>query len=539
MSDVVQLYYEKLFDLMFTGTGKIQVASDFHGQMGQINSLLRNDTTALINTILEFMVHSANVPYSFDAQNESYTKIINQWANNLNEGVNLDIPKGLRNFTEQFMRERLRSSLLVIRIKWGTVNGFTLPTRMWLMDGSSIYVKNDSGFLNTNQYYVSKSELESSPVNKIRNTKDETIIIRKPYNQWYEKYPTPYLVKKGTLYHAMFKEKILERIAEVVNTAFPYQFFIKMGTEQAINMGKGPSDTDLEKQLSNFQKLKADFDTHQFAKGLGGAFPGDVKFEEIIPSYEKVLNDKILTPVDKNILSSLGMVELQGFSQDRKEMILNPKVLVEEVVDCVNDYTDFLKEVMDLIKQKNANKYTVSESIEVSPGIIESFVTDEMRTLMRSLYDRGLVSMEDILEDTTPLKFKTQIKKRDFEVKNKLDVKMYPRVVQNMENSPADLTPNNEDISLDKQPGSPESKNYKNAISEEDLITEPMKSIRSIPEEFRSLLSIEQQRVFKTAFNQALADGKTLGYDKRMLEKTSIEYAVKQALEYIETSDKK
>ena len=333
-------------------------------------------------------------------------------------------------------------------------------------------------------------------------------------------------MRKGTLYHALFKEKMLERCADVINTAFPYQLFIKMGTEQAINQGKGPSETELKAILDQFKKRKQEFDEHVYAKGLAGAFPSDVKFEELIPSYEKVLDENIFKPIDKNLLASLGMIELKGFSQNREEMILNPKVLVEEVVEMVNDYTDFLIAVMDEIKLKNSNKYTFNTDIEVSPGIIESFITDEMRTLIRSLYDRGLISMEDTLEDTTPLKFKTQVQKRDKERKTKLNKRMYPRIVQNLEKDPADLTPNDDDIPDDRKPNSPESKNFKNACNEIELITAPMKTIRSIPKEIAKELTDEQKQIFKKEFNKGLELAQKLEYDDYFAEETALNFAI-------------
>jgi len=530
MADVIQQYYEKLLNLMFSPSGKIRVDSDFHGQMGQINALLKNDTTALIARIIEFMVQSANVNFSFDSNNANLNKVVTDWAVNVNKGLNIDIPKGLRNFTEQFIRERLKSSMIVARLRWERVNGFLLPTRMWLMDGASIYVKNSKGNLNSNEYYFGQTTDRS---NILRSTENETILVRKPYNQWYETYPTPYLVGNGALYHSLVKAQMLERVVEVIDTAFPYQMFIKVGTEKLISQGKGPTEDELKNLLKQFKGAKEDFDEHVFSKGLVGAFPSDVNFEEIIPSYTKILDEKIFAPIDRNILSSLGMIELKGFSQNREEMMLNPKVLVEEVTDCVLDYTDFLQEVMDLIKEKNSNKYTVNDKIEVSPGVIESFITNDMRTLIRSLYDRGIVSMEDALEDTTPLKFKTQVKKRDFERKEKLHIKMYPRVVQNQESSgDPDLTPN-DNIPDDKKPNTPESKNYKNA-QEIKLITEEMKTVNDIPEEIRVELSEEKQQIFMGSFNEGLELGKKLEYDDFMLDKTAMEYAVKKTFEYVQ-----
>jgi len=96
---------------------------------------------------------------------------------------------------------------------------------------------------------------------------------------------------------------------------------------------------------------------------------------------------------------------------------------------------------------------------------------------------------------------KQQVKERDFEKKNKLDRKLYPRVVQNTEQNPADLSPDNENIPDDKKPGTPEADNYKNACEETECIIEPMKTIRSIPNEIRDELNKDEQRIYKNAFN--------------------------------------
>ena len=532
MSTVVEQYYNKLFDQMLSPTGKIKVANTFHNQMKQINSLLSNDKTALISTILEYMIHAGTVDINFNASNSNLTKLFESWKNNVNSDLNLDIPSGLRGFTEQYFRERWKSSFIVVNLKWHKFDGFWMPTRMYLMDGASIYVKNNKGNLNSNTYYLGKPHTEES--NRLRNTETTTIIIRKPYNNWYDQYPVPYLVRKGALYHSLFKIKVLERQSDIIETAFPYQLLIKVGTQEAIKKGVGPSQTDLDTIKKKFQEQKKNFDEQTFAKGLVGAFAGDVNLEELIPDYKKALDEAILKPVDKNILYSLGMIELRGFSSNREEAILNPKVLVEEVEDAVKDYVELLNEIVKQIKIKNSGKYTVNEKVEVQSGIIKTFLTDELRTLIRSWYDRGIVGQKSALENTTSLDYETQVKERDFEKKNKLDRKLYPRVVQNTEQNPADLSPDNENIPDDKKPGTPEADNYKNACEETECIIEPMKTIRSIPNEIRDELNKDEQRIYKNAFNLCFAKCTELEFDDKLREQASLEFATEETKRYIE-----
>ena len=520
MSIVQNEYYQQLLNLMTTSSGSLKVASTFHKQMQQINALLRNDRTGLVGSILDFMIQSGTVDVNFNASNKNLTKLFSEWKQNVNADLNLDIPRGLRGFTEQYLRERWKSSFIVVNLRWHKVDGFWMPSRIYLMDGASVHVKNDKRLLNGNAYYLGKPDSEGSV--PLRNTKDSTFIVRKPFNSWYDEYPIPYLVKKGALYHALFKSMILERQGEIIQTAFPYQLLLKVGTQDAIKKGMGPTQADLDNIKSKFQNQKKNYDEHTLDRGLIGAFAGDVNMEEMMPDYLKALNEGILKSTDKNLLSALGMVELKGFSSNREEALLNPKVLVEEVEDAVKDYVELLKEIVIQIKDKNSGKYTVNEHVEVQPGIIKSFLTDDMRGLIRSWYDRGIVGQKSALEATTGYNYETQIKEREIEDKKGYDKVLYPRVIQNLEQNP------DEDVSDDKKKGTPEAKNYKNALAEK-CIDKEMKTIRDIPKEIKADLSNKEQQTFKKAFNECFVKATNLKYDDKLREKASLEYAWKMS----------
>jgi cation transport regulator ChaB len=531
MADVNQVLLQ-FMDTVFSPSNKIKVATNFKGQMGQIKKMLKNDTTGMISTIQDFMIKSATVDINFEASNANLTNLFTDWSKNVNKGLNIDIPSGLRGFTEQYFRERWTSSFIVVKIVWGkNSDNYTVPVAMYVYDGASIIPKNDARTINGIKYYFGK--VKDSKI--LQNTEKETIFVRKPYNQWYDLYPTPYYVRRGTLYHGLFKNQILEKQAEMLSANFPYQLMLKLGTMDTIKRGMGPSEKDLQDAVDRFKGKKAEEDDQIYSKALIGAYPGDVKVEEFIPDYIKTLDEKIMKGVDKNLLTSLGMIELKGFSQTREEAILNPKVLIEEVIDGVNDYVELLEEIVELTRDKNKSKYKMGDHVSVSSGIIESFITDEMRTLIRSWYDRGIVAYEDALESTTPLKFKTQLIKREKENKNKEYITCYPRVVQNLEKDSADVSPvENENIPDDKKPDTPESQNYKNACDESELIVEPMKTIRSIPNEFSSKMDNDEKQIFKRAFNEKFEECQKLEYDKWFTHQACIEYASGKVLEYIE-----
>ena len=549
MASVIEMYYQKLFDLfLVNGTRKIEVKSDFHGQMEQINYILNNDPTGLITTVLEYMVHSATIDINFNAKNPKLTKVLTNWKENVNKDLNIDTPRGLRSFTEQFFRERWKSSFITANLIWGKIDGFEVPIDMYIMDGASIYVKNDEKKLDTNRYYFGNPK--NKKAKSLSNSENRSIIVRKPYNQHYDTYPVPYLVRKGTIFHALLKRQILNTQTEVLQTALPYQMLIKVGSQDAIKRGLGPTQEDLDNIVEKYQNKKKDFDEHVYSKGLAGAFAGDVNLQEIIPDYARVLDEKLIKSTDRNILSSLGLVELKGFSSNREESILNPKVLVEEVEDAVQDYVEFLKEVVNQIKERNSSKYTVNDVVEVQPGVIKTFLTDEMKTLIRSWYDRGLVGQKSGLENTTGLDYETQIREREYETKNGLHKKLYPRITQNMEKDPADLTPQDENVPDDKKKNTPESKNYKNASNwitclncdeildytsysekgmgyiscphcgvnidqegnfyqaEYEYIEAPYNTNQDLPDLVKKVLPNHAQSIFRNAFNSAIKQGK-------------------------------
>ena len=528
MSTTAQAYYQWLFEHLLSVGRQIKVSGEFHGKVEQIDKIIGNDKTAIITSILDFMVHCATVDITIDTDNKNLTQLFNNWKKNLNTGINLDIPRGLRSFTEQYFRERWRSSLIGLNIKWGFVDGYWLPAKMWFSDGAGIWVRNSTGNLTATKYYLGRPKDKDQNLLPKRGT---DIIIRKPYNSWYKSYPDPYLARRGALYHGLFKEKIIEKQAEIVNSFFPYMELIKMGSPEALSKGMAPQEEDFKDMENKVKNLRNDYSEYSASRGLIGAFPYDVNIEHLIPDFSKAVDEKILKPLDKNLLSAMGMIELKGFSGDREEAILNPKVLVEEVTDAVLDYVELLDDVMAMIKEKNQNhrKYNKNE-IRLNPGIIKSFITDAMRVMIRSWYDRGLVAKKGSVENTTPFNFETQVNQRDKERREKLNRRCYPPPIINQEqylNDPSDPgeTPEETD---EQKPEKKKTEKDIDSTAEIDLITEPMKTIRSIPNEIKELLSKKEQKIFKKAFNEQFAKCLMMQMDDFLREKISLEYAEKK-----------
>src|SRR6185295_2613997 len=349
----------------------ISVSNIFEEQMKAVNHLLRNDYTGFIGTTLDFMVHASTVSMKIETKNDTLDKNLELWQETiLNKDINMDIPRGLRELSCEYFRERWKSSFIALKIQWkeydfgGADNKWIVPVRMYLMDGSTIIADKDAP-LNKRKYYLDKDKTK-----ELINTKDETVIIRKPFNSWYDSCPTPYLVKRGVLFNALLKQAIISKQADIIQQIIPYLLLLKAGNEKLMEAGLGANEEDLKKFK---QSLVDAIKEHDYSGELGkliAAINGDVKLEHFIPDLTKIFDEKILKSVDKNILAGLGMIELQGFSQNRQEAILNPKVLVEEVKDAVNDWASILKEITYQMVEKNkeAHRNLVANKISIVPG---------------------------------------------------------------------------------------------------------------------------------------------------------------------------
>ena len=172
----------------------INVPLRFHDRMTKIHTVLDNDKTGIVNTVLDFMIHAATVPMRIETQNTRLDANLKIWqTSQLNKNVNIDIPRGLRAVSIEYYRERLYSSFVALNVKWGRIrlndgSTFEVPTHMWVADGSKLYVESNDCNLNTKQYYIGCNENQK----KLTNTRNTSVFIRKPFDPLYQAYPTPF-----------------------------------------------------------------------------------------------------------------------------------------------------------------------------------------------------------------------------------------------------------------------------------------------------------------------------------------------------------
>jgi hypothetical protein len=180
----------KIINAMRQLKHNISVMDGFESQMAQIKMLKRNDKTGIVCTVLDFMTHSATVPLTIETQDEKFNKMFADWQDNINQDLGVDIPRGLRELSTEYYRERWTSSFPALVIQWGEVgtgkDKYVMPTRMYFVDGSAIVIDSERDNLLGRKYFLGKDKKFA-----LNNTTNRSVIIRKPFNAWYEKLSDP------------------------------------------------------------------------------------------------------------------------------------------------------------------------------------------------------------------------------------------------------------------------------------------------------------------------------------------------------------
>jgi cation transport regulator len=274
----------------------------------------------------------------------------------------------------------------------------------------------------------------------------------------------------------------------------------------------------------------------------------DTTMEHLVPDYSVVLKEALYTPIERRLLSGLGLIEIvEGITSTRREAILNPKPFIREVETGINDFATLLLDVIYVVKERNAQKHPkyVNEEIELHHTPVKDFISDSIRDHLRSMYDRGVLSKETYAEVVGDVDLDIEITRRTQETKDDLEVKMYPPIIDNREGTGIDLQedstgipklknilpkqktskppfvpkPNNEDLPPAKT--GPEAKNFKGEIEVEpydgtdteflEALEEfakiyeeaPYKTNKDLPPAVKKYSS-HAQSIFRNAFNNAL-----------------------------------
>lgn len=478
-----------IIDAIYAKHAKIEIPSDFKNRVNEIDVLLDNDYTGVVKTVYEFMISTATVPFTFVTDNENLSNMLQNWSDNeLNFDVNIDIPKGLRDLSTQYYRERWRSSFIVLNIAWDKIDGYVLPSRMWFSDSKGISVEGKVNTLDGKKYSFGDKQLIS--------TDDRTVLIRKPFSANYSISTTPYLVSKGVLYNSKVKEALVKKQADILEEIIPYLLLLKAGDANLLQKNMLTNlDSDLDKLKDSLKKYKRDYAyrTQEGDSILKGRY--DLSVEHFIPELGKIFNEGIIKPVNWNILAGLGLIELEGFSGSRQEAIWNPKVLVEEIVDAVLDWQLMLEEVVQLIIKKNASLHRkqMNKDIRLVPGVIKAFLTDDMKKLVKDYANTGQLSVQDSFE-ALPFGFDFEInRKRRLQERDRGDEDLFfPRVILNQDSNTRMDTPTRPNMTPNEVP--------QKKKEEEEASLEEIEARIDITENYIRIRQVEPDKFEKNSF---------------------------------------
>jgi len=472
---IEELLWGKIVDYLIANKA-IEVSSEFHDRCGLIKEMLENDTTGVINTVIDYAIESASsANYRIECSNKNLEDLLNQWLSEINIDLIGIVPTGISNLAIDYFKELWAgSSFCVLRAKdWQNIslngNTISVPKVLYLANGSSIYVKRpaDKNYaIGTDEYYLDKGFKNIIPAT------NEEIIIQKSYARWFDKYPTPYLIRKGVYKNFKAIQILQDKGDEVITKALPYLFLVTMGSEGLFNQGIDFKNLDLTGASEKFRE-----EVKKFKKEKGKT-PAvydtfDKKYSHLIPDFKPILTDDLYRQGYRALLGGLGFVAiLQGIGDTRREEVINPKPFISSVNGGVNNFKLALYDLIQIIISKNEKKKLWSSStIKIVSSPLKINI-EAILDAIRSGYDRGGLSYQSYIE-SLGYDYEQEKERRAKELEDGTEDLMYPHLTQNREDVPDRLTPaqprsDKKEIveKLNRKKGTPESKNFKAEIEE-------------------------------------------------------------------------
>ena len=458
----------------------INVPTDYTEQVVSVKEILKNDVSGLINTVLDFAINCSTVDYYVESKNANLSEVLNKWLYSINDSLRGKIPVGIKSLAKEYFRERWKSgSLIVMRTIWENVDGYLLPTKIWFVDGEYLDVKDEGETrrLGEEKYSIIIGKKSDNKRMGLPAKKDERIFVQKPFSSWGELKPTPFIIQRGIYKNGKMLELLEGKGENLLSKAIEYLMMIKKGTEK-MAMSENP---DFVYSTEDLDKVKTDLSNFLTKGKTQGGVPVyatnfDTEIEHIIPEYGRILEENLYSPIEKRLLAGLGFVDVvDGMSSSRKESILNPKPFAQEVKNGVEDFKTLLRDIMTTIVEVNKSShkkyFTDDMYIEIHNSPLTSFFDKEVRLLLRSMYDRGVISKRTFTEVVGEVDFDIEVERRKQETKDSMDTVMEPPVIQNTGDENIPDTTNNEN----QNKKGPEKKNFTKA-------NEDLKNIKEIME---------------------------------------------------------
>jgi len=500
-------FVRAMAEFMLTqSTDLVKVPVKYRDQVIVVKEILKSDVSGLVNNILDFAINCALVNYSVETSNENLTALFEEWLKNLNSDLRGKIPVGLSALAKQYFQERWKgSSFIILRTLWEEKDGYIVPTKLWFVEGEDIIIDNKSETVAIgSEKYLLKTSSKTSI--KLPASKDERIFVQKPYESWGTEYPTPYAIRRGLYRNLRLMDILASKVEFIVGKALEYLLLLKKGTENLALAGQPEfvySNEDLLKVKENLETVLSD------RRQVGGpptyATNFDTEISHLIPDYSLALKQELYAPIERRIMAGMGFVDvLQGVASTRKESVLNPRPFVAEVQHGIEDFKMLLSDVMQVMIELNAVKHPkhFGNIIKIHSTPITHFFTDEMRTQLRSMYDRGVLSKKTYAEVVGDLDYDVEFERRKAETPEVEDI-MFPPVINNIDEQMGKVPPSDKKVTPDKK--GPEAKNYKASESGESKIK--YASIEDLSHELKIALPAEAQTIWFKAYTESVSKG--------------------------------
>ena len=161
--------------------------------------------------------------------------------------------------------------------------------------------------------------------------------------------------------------------------------------------------------------------------------------------------------------------------------------------------------VFEIQRRNRTTKRNFStKDVTIGHDPIKSLLTDGMKLLIRSLYDRGIMSKGSTLEGTTAYNFEQQVEERKKEMDENLDEIMKAPVIMNQDNK---ATPDNRNVDPNLEQSPSKKKSEKDVQARTESLTKT------------------QADVFMTAFKRCEDKCEMMDVDEDFKYNTSFEFA--------------
>ena len=506
-----------LFLNWLSRSGNIEISSDFHTRCNDINKMLDNDVTGVINTVLDYSINSASeTKYRIECPDDATEDILNEWLNKINININ-GVPSGIQELSKEYFRERWQgSSLCLMRvtgweeIKSGT-NTIIAPTQLWFVNGASLYIDrpNEANYvLGSDKYYLDKEKKLKLPKDE-----DENIFIQKPFDRWLTKYATPYTVRKGILKNFKAIEVLQQKGDEAITKVLPYLLMILRGDPELEKLGIDYKPEDF-KEINDLFEQKMESYKNKGDKTPTMATNWDTKINHLIPDLKNILTEELFRQSYRALLSGLGFVTLvQGIGDTRKEETINPKPFIAELNAGVSGFKSMLLDVLRLVIDENKidhkKLFSKDNELNITNTALKiniDFILDQIRTA----FTYGTVSIQTY-QETLGLDPVTEREKIKKEWENGDRDLFYARLIQNQEQNP-NIGDKPGSIPQTKKQNEKQNEKTKNRAELEDKElayykneSELPESVKKLPEDLKKLWMKVFNETYKKSNDEAKA----------------------------------